>query len=545
MPARSPNGGLQRLRQLARSRSRSQPGVVILRYLAQRTKTAGRRRPLDYARAYFRNKVLAPFVSPLASDFDLVIEQPLTLDFYTDSGPDLVAAIEYRLQDYALYLSRYLNRPRYAAEAQVGFVRGDTLRPVGIRESATTPGLYTFKIAGLAVGRGDMLRFLRGENVQGPKPPRMDPPPQGWMRFFFFMPSRTDAREVDRTDWYHFTPDWWRRRHPSIPLLPPIPVLIHRRDTVAALAPQYDRLYADGRIRIAFLFGYDEEGHNAEEDARQIYQIITAPPSRRFATADMGPTGYHGPGLGFSDPTGGRFDRLNLDGTSVFRRDATTRYGPVAVRYQLRNGGLRVGTASAPEGNVFVNGKPVRAGTTVPAGTVVTRSVNAEIRLFNFDKAAPRTSSAGLIERFVSVFRDHDFIHYDGHANYGGGFYIGDQPDDILWADDIGSYAEDFSPGYQIFSIGACHAAGYFADLFYNELAPRKSVKNLDIVAAVNETVFDDAVQVGAELIRFLLQQGTGIGTDPPDYARILRTISRPASFHAYTGVFAAPVAAI
>ena len=172
-------------------------------------------------------------------------------------------------------------------------------------------------------------------------------------------------------------------------------------------------------------------------------------------------------------------------------------------------------------------------------GTVVTRKLRAEVRLYNLDKSSGGTASKKLIERFVSVFKDNDVVHYDGHANYGGGFFIGDQPNDILWSCDIGAYRRFFRRGYQIFSIGACHAAGYFADLFYNELRPRKSPRNFDILAAINETAFADAVHQSMDFIRAMLQDLPWDGTEPPDYDRIVRDMSARNSFRAFIGVFA------
>ncbi len=532
--ARAVAAELASLKRLARSKTDRRPGLLIMPRHALRT--ARRSSAVDYALDYFRTKVRAPFTSPLASEFEFRTEEVREIETDTRSGPELVAAVENDMQNVALYLSNYLTHPHYEAEAQVGFVRGDTLRPEGLRRAG--PGRYRYRVHGLAVGRRDLLRILKGPNVQGPPAPKLKAPPPGWDRIFICMPTEPDAPEVDRTEWYEFSPKRWARDHPKIPLCPPISVLLRRQPPLPALAPQYDRLYRDGVIRIAFIFGYDEGTHLAADDARQIWKVLTSRTTKKFTVAETGEYGYHGPGLGFSDPCAGKFTAINLDGTSVFRRDSVSGAGPVGVRYTLRERPLRVGSADAPEGTVFVGGKPVKRGVTLPVGTTITRSIAAEVRLYNFDKAAPRTSTQGLIDQFVSVFQRNDVIHYDGHANYGGGFYIGEQPDDILWADDIGDYAETFSSEYQIFSIGACHAAGYFADLFYNELAPRKSPRNLDMIAAVNEAAFEDAVHIGIELIRVLLQQRISISADPPDYDRILRQMSKPAAFHAYTGVF-------
>jgi hypothetical protein len=529
-----PNGELQRLKRLARSKLARRPGLLILPHLALRIPRAPQ---IEYALRYFRAKTCAPFASPYAQEYEFVVETPFEVKVPTRSGPDLVAAVENELSNVALYLSTYLTHPRYGEEQQVGFVRGDTLRPSRLRPLGD--GRYGFRVTGLAVGRRDMLSFFRRPNLAGPRPPaELRPPLAGWSRLFFLMPTRPDAREVDRTEWYEFTPSRWARMHPGIPLRPPLPVLIRPRGQVSKVSPQYDKLYRDGTVRIALLFGYDERTHFSAQNAREMLEILTARPGRRFTVSDTGPYGYHGPGLGFSDPTGGNVRRLNFNGTSVFQRNAAAGAGPVAVRYPLVTEKLLVGTPQAPEGSVFVRDRRVRAGVTLHPGTVVTRTVNAEVRLFDFDKAAPDQTAEDLVLRFVSVFGDNDLIHYDGHANYGGGFYIGDQPDDILWAEDVGDHSAAFSRDYQIFSIGACHSAGYFADLFYNELRPRKSPRNLDVIAAVNENAFEDSVHVGLELVRALLQHKIPLTQDPPDYTRILTQLARPSSFHAYTGVF-------
>jgi hypothetical protein len=355
------------------------------------------------------------------------------------------------------------------------------------------------------------------------------------------MPENPNARGIDETEWYDFTPSRFRRGHRNLTLRSPIPILLRQREKGEVLAPSYDLLYEDGLIRVAFLFGFDEGTHLTTADARAIREILTAPPSRKFTVKKTGRFGYHGPGLGFSDPTGGDFERLNMDGTSVFRRDTISGVGPVVVRYRLESGPLKVGGPRAAEGSVFVDGRQVPKGEVIPAGTLVERALAVEIRLYNFDKSSDGRSSDDLIRDFVSVFRDNDLIHYDGHANYGGGFFVGDQADDILWAQDIGRYRRYFRRDYQIFSIGACHAAGYFADLFYNELRPRKTARNLDILAAVNEAAFEDAVQQGLELVSAILQLKGGARSEARDYASILLALSRPASFQAYLGVFGHP----
>jgi hypothetical protein len=353
------------------------------------------------------------------------------------------------------------------------------------------------------------------------------------------MPTRPDAPGVEDTEWYDFKPRTWRRKHPDIPLGEPIPVLLHRARPQAPLAPRYDELYRDGVIKIALLFGYDEEEHLTSSDAHDIWEILTAPRGRTFTAKDTGAHGYRGPGLGFADPTGGNYRKLDFDGGNAFVRDVGLGAGPVRVRYRVQAQPLGVGDRNTPEGTLFVEGRLAKAGTTLPIGTAVQRRLRAEVRLYNFDKSSHGNSSKGLIERFVSVFKDNDVVHYDGHANYGGGFFIGDQPNDILWSSDIGTYRRFFSRDYQIFSIGACHAAAYFADLFFHDLAPRKSPQNFDILAAVNETAFEDSVHQSMDFIRAMLQDLTTTGAEPPDYDRIIREMSDRNSFAAFIGAFA------
>jgi hypothetical protein len=521
---------------MPKGKSKAKHATCSLPHLAKR---ATGRTPVDYVLDYFRKKTRAPFLSPLAAQFEFSTEQPTQVRVPSRDRQEVLAAIEQELENHHLYLSNYLTHPLYGEENQVGFCRGDTLRPSGLRETA--PGVYQFRVHGIAVGRSDLLKFFRGSNRDGPPAPSLRPLPAGTHRIFITMPENPNARGIDETEWYDFRPSRFRRRHRGLALRPPIPILLRRRDKGEVLAPHYDRLYADGVIRVAFLFGFDEGSHLTSEDARAIHEIFTAPPSRKFTVKKTGRFGYHGPGLGFSDPTAGDFDRLNLDGTSVFRRDSINGIGPVVVRYRLESGPLKVGGPRAPEGSVHVGGRPAAAGEVIPAGALVERAMAVEIRLYNFDKSSEGRSSNDLIRDFVSVFHDNDLIHYDGHANYGGGFFVGDQADDILWAQDIGGYRRYFRRDYQIFSIGACHAAGYFADLFYNELRPRKTTRNLDIIAAVNEAAFEDAVQQGLELVSAILQLKGGARSEARDYASILLALSRPASFQAYLGVFGHP----
>src|SRR5258708_6938725 len=267
------------------------------------------------------------------------------------------------------------------------------------------------------------------------------------------MPTRPDAREVGGVEWYEFNPDHWLHAHPKIPLRTPIPVRLRPRRELDLASPRYDELYRRGSVRIAFLFGYDDEGHNTTKDAKAVWRALTTPPSQRFTREKTGPYGYHGRGLGFSDPTNGHFAQLNLDGTSVFARGHGLGSGPLDVRYVLGRS-LRVGDHAAPEGTVSLRGRAVPAGRSVPAGTKVARTIGAEVRLYNFDKSS-RLSAAALTEQFVSAFRDNDVVLYDGHANYGGGFYIGERGGDILWAVDVGRYKPLFSRAYQILALRA------------------------------------------------------------------------------------------
>jgi hypothetical protein len=522
---------LARLESIARSRRSSHPGALILPHLALRTRG---RSPVTFARAYFRNKIEAAFASPLAADFEFESEQPTTVRVASRDRDSVVAAIQDELDHHHWYLSNFLTHPRYGSERQVGFTRGDTLAPVDLRE--VKRGVFSFRVRGIAVGRRDLLKQIAGPNRSGPKPPPVSKPPAGWSRIFITIPTKPDAAEVGDTEWYDFNPVTWLKRHPTIPLRPAIPIALRARPEQPLLLPDYARLYHSGLVRIAFLFGYDDEGHNTTRDARDCWKVLVAPHEKRFTKAKTGQYGYHGPGLGFADPTGGHFSRLNLDGTSVFQRGPQFGSGPVRVRYTLREA-LTVGGRAAPARSVRVDGRIVEPGKTVRAGAVIERDITVEVRLFNFDKSS-RQSSERLVQQFVSVFGNNDVILYDGHANYGGGFYIGEQASDILWASDIGSYRHYFSSDYQVFAIGACHAAGYFADLFYNELHPRKSPRNLDISAAVNETSFADAVHQCLAFVRGLLQLGA---SEPPTYPEILLKESRPAAFQSYIGVFGEP----
>jgi len=494
-----------RLVRLAKAKADGGHGPLLLPELAR---AVGARHPITYTEHYFKRKVRAPFLSPDARDYQFVSEQRFSVDLRSRDRFELVSAISDRMSDFAYYLSNYLTHPRYGPEKQVGFVRGESLRPYDLREDE--PGRFSFRIQGVAVGRRDMFNFLLGPNRDGPKTPYLRKPPHLSLRSFIVMPTKPDGPGVDDTEWYDFKPRSWKRKHPRIPLTGPIAVLLHRARPQPPLSPRYDEMYRDGVLKIALLFGYDEEEHLTSSDAHDIWEILTAPRKRRFTKKDTGEHGYRGPGLGFFDPTGGHWKRLDFDGKNAFVRDAGVGAGPVRVRFRQN-------------------------------GSLVKRHVRAEVRLYNFDKSSRGTTSDALIERFVSVFKDNDVVHYDGHANYGGGFFIGDQANDILWSCDIGKYKGSFSRDYQIFSIGACHAAAYFADLFFNELRPRKSPHNLDILAAVNETAFEDSVHQSMDFIRAMLQDVSS-PDGPPDYDRILRDMSDRNSFAAFIGVFGSGV---
>ncbi len=460
------------------------------------------RTPIAYARSYFRKKIAAPFTSPQAQDFDFTVLTPLEVRVPSRDRRQVASAIENQLHDLGLYLSNFLTHPRYGPQKEVGFARGDTIRPLDLRESRK--GVYTFTARGIVVGRRDLFRFLAGRSKDrhavAPSPPPSSAP-AGALDITINMPRAPEASDIGSAEWYDFHPSSWHRKFPRHPLLG-LAIRLRPRVHRPVIAPQYKRLYGKGVVRIALLFGYDQHGHTAAQDARAISKIVTAPPTHRFTGRETGTYGYHGRGLGFSNPIGGDFHQPDGKTPAVFRRQG------IRVRYP----GSRPGS-----------------------------KIDAEIRLHNFDKSS-RLSSTDLIEQFVSVFRDNDIIHYDGHANYGGGFFIGDRVNDILWATDIGSYRRDFTRDYQIFSIGACHAAGYFADLFYHELSPRKSPENLDVVAAINETDFADGVHVALDLISNLLQLDEPMRENPLDYQPLLIELNRPAAFQAYIGVFGQPV---
>ncbi len=321
---------LQRLTRLAKSKLGSHPGLLILPRLALRIHA---RSVVDYVNKYFRARVRAAFTSPLGADFDFTAEQPTQVTIRSHDRASVLAAVQDELYHYHLYLSNFLTHPRYGPEREVGFSRGDTLEPVGIKE--ILPGTYQFHVRGVVVGRRDLLRRIAGPNKQGPRPPKVPPPPTGSTRIFFTIPTRPDAAEVGDTEWYDFTPKTWARKHPHIPLRPPIPVLLWPRRERPLVDPRYDRLFRRGRIRIELLYGYDDQGHNTTQGAHDTWRILTTSPDREFRAAETGRYGYHGPGLGFSDPTGGHFRRLSLDGTSVFRRGPGQGSGPLTVRYRL------------------------------------------------------------------------------------------------------------------------------------------------------------------------------------------------------------------
>ena len=463
------------------------------------------RTPIEYTKNYFRGRFSAPFMSPLAVDFDFQLQTPLTVLVPSRDRFQVAAAVENRLHDLAQYLSTFLTHPRYGPLKEVGFVRGGTLRPTRLQE--LKPGHYSFQAQGILIGRPDLYRFVMGKLKDPAAIPVPTPTLQaGWLQFGINMPRSPEARGVAGDEWYDFTPSKWRRRHPTIPILG-LTLRMRPRQQRAVIKPKYRQLYRKGTVRIALLFGYDEfySGHGFGRDARAIERIITASSQSRFSARKTGPFGYHGPGLGF----------VKLGAAGKPQSDS----GPlVYVRDAQHGGQIRV---------------------TDPTDRSV-HHIDAEIRVYNFDKSSRRPSRQ-LIEQFVEPFRECDIIHYDGHANYGGGFYVGNRSNDILWAADIGSYRDRFSPNYQVFSIGACHSAGYFADLFYNDLKPRKSPANLDVLAGVNEEAFPDGVHVAVDFIANLLQIDEPVIGRGLDYEQLLIEINKPSSFASDIGVFGRP----
>src|SRR5260221_236386 len=205
-------GELDKLKRIARSASKAHPGPLIYPNLA-----AGihERSPLKFAKAYFKKRVRAAFASPLATDFDFLVQAPTRVTYTGRSGPELVATIQDELFHYHQYLSTYLTHPRYGPENECGFSRGDTLEPVGLREVG--PGIFEFRVRGIVVGRKDLLRRIAGpwrtKKVQAPRVPA--PERAGDAQIFVSMPTRPDAREVSDVEWYEFNPDHWLHAHRS------------------------------------------------------------------------------------------------------------------------------------------------------------------------------------------------------------------------------------------------------------------------------------------------------------------------------------------
>src|SRR5258708_5144416 len=358
-------------------------GKADLLRLPQLARTVKGRTAIEYTKNYFKGRSLAPFTSPVARDFDFVLNTPLTVVVPSRNRYDVAAAVEARLGDLAQYISNFLTHPRYGPENEVGFIRGDTVRPTTLTE--TESGHYKFRARGIAVGRPEMLEFLLGlsKDRQAVLPPS-SPTSAGWTTISLNMPADPQGPGVTQEEWYDFTPSTWLLNHPRIPLLG-LSVRLRPRSERALVAPQYPRLYRKGLVRIPLLFGYDafDVGHGFAKDARAIAKIVTSPPNRRFTTKDTGVYGYHGPGLGFSPMV------QAPGGPLVFRPDAD-HGGAIAVRYP---GARRRAT------------------------------IDAQIRIYTFDKAS-RQSGQQLIAQFVSPFRDSDIIHYDGQAKYAGRMYI-------------------------------------------------------------------------------------------------------------------------
>jgi hypothetical protein len=76
---------------------------------------------------------------------------------------------------------------------------------------------------------------------------------------------------------------------------------------------------------------------------------------------------------------------------------------------------------------------------------------------------------------------------------------------------------------------------------FYNDLTPRKSPANLDILAGVNEQAFPDGVHVAVDFIANLLQIDEPVFGRGLDYEKLLIEINKPSSFASDIGVFGRP----
>jgi hypothetical protein len=142
----------QRLRRLTMSKAKAGHGPLLLPAYA---KDMGGGSPVAYATRYFKNKIRAPFLSPFARDYHFVTEERRSVRVPSRDLYDLVWAIENDVADLAYYLSNFLTHPRYGPERQVGFARGESLRPYDLREDE--PSEFSFRVQGVAVGRRDLF----------------------------------------------------------------------------------------------------------------------------------------------------------------------------------------------------------------------------------------------------------------------------------------------------------------------------------------------------------------------------------------------------
>lgn len=428
-----------------------------------------------------------------------------------------------RLTTYHLYLANYLTHPGYGRERQVGFSRGESFHPVDLREEGS--GRYSYRIRGLIDGDRELLTKVPATS-RDCEPDRPEPAPVGRLRFYICIPENPDDPAITSEEWYDYTPAKFRRQHPKLRVRPPLGVVVAPRPEYPPTYPDYEALYRDGRLRIAFVFGFDEDDHNSRDDAIAVWKFLTAAPSERFRKEKGEPRSYEGPGLGFSNPIGNDFRKLNSGGRwTTFARNGREDTVKVPVRYRLRTA-LTVDGVNVADDEVRLGGRAVSRGARIPAGQVIERAITVEIRLLNFDRRGTQTAEQ-IRRSFMELFRWAQVIHYDGHANYGGGFLFGRRNDDVLWADELAKYRRYAPPFYQILSVGACHGAGYFADLFYNAFRGRKSTQNLDIIASVNEVEFSDSVDDMMDLLGLVLQIRSAPPRGPADPEE-----SRPMGWH-------------
>ena len=447
----------------------------------------------------------ADFFGSNSKEYLLQFEERIKLPCPKYSDEEIKELAKQWLYAYHQYISTFLANLNYVKGDEQGFSRGATLQPIELRREEE--GFVSFGVKGRIDGSTDLINRLKPGSKECASE---QPPPKGEAgsgHFYFCIPENPFDPHIQDHEWYEFSPNRFKKNHPKLRLAPPVGVALRAISNQDPTYPDYRSMFEDGVLHVVLLFGYDDVDNWGYENAKEVYEILTEPPSTYFSDINNNYYGYSGNGLGFSDPLEGDFEKINAGGNAT-----TFHKENVHVRYRSNS------------------------------GKIVERNVTIEVKMVVANPS--RFSPGEVLNLFFSLVADAELIHYDGHANYGGGLHLGDSWSDVISAEDLGSYLKFFPDNYQILSIGACHGSGYFVDLFYNQLKERKTTQNLDIITGINELDFYDSVKSIFKLLKGISQLKVVDNTktpnhgDPMNYLDLLRSLNHRNSSKGLIGVF-------